>query len=234
MQNLDYYTYTDENDVEGKCYSVLEFEENFEQDLYPNQLWLLISSLEVDEEIETKIIDEVVANQKAVFVAKRELDGWSEYYFYAQHSKGFKNSVSEIIGSKYQFELGINIDKKWTLYFQELMPDIFKFHQIEAKKIIRSLVEAGDDILLDREVEHYAKFSTETQRERAITLMQDREFNFLEVSEESSDEFSYIVSVSKKHNLEEEHIFEVMNDILDIALAEHGEYIGFSTVMASE
>jgi len=234
LQNLDYYTYIDENDCEGKCYTVLEFEKEFEQSEYTNQLWLFINSLDVDESIENEIVSQVVSSQNAIFVAKRELDGWSEYYFYAKHSKGFKNTITSVIGSKYIFESGVNVDKNWTLYHQELMPDIFKFHQIEAKRTMDMLISEGDDVSQDRAVEHYMKFLTPTQRERAKNIFMDNEYIFSEESEVESDEYVYLLVLQKNHNILEETTTQISNEILDIVLAEHGEYIGFSTVMASE
>lgn len=232
MQNLQSYSYIDENESKGECYPILDADEGIDIQSYPQQLWFFVNTTHLDASVESELIEALEEKNGAIFVAKRVVDGWSEYYLYAQYAKGFKNVVSSFLQSKVNFELGVNVDKKWTLYFQELLPDIFNYHIMVAKDTIDALLKEGDTLDSVREVEHYMQFLTKTQLERVKSVLEVNGFSTKEIKQESKQEYSYILISTKIHSMQLQEVSEIISDILERVLVEHGEYIGFSTVMA--
>ncbi len=187
-----------------------------------------------EEFLETKesLIIAIEYENTAKYVGTRVVEGWSEIYFYASDSKGFNTTVADILNpSKYVFESNIVKDAKWNFFETQLLPSELEHHHIISSQIIFLLEEEGDDLFNSREVEHYAVFDTQTQKDRFTELSRESGFEYKD--DLSTDEYAYGVAVVKSHNILEDEVKKVVEEIYELIKKEHGYYEGWSTTLKS-
>ena len=169
----------------------------------------------------------------AKYVGMRVVDGWSEFYFYASHSKGLDKQVAKILNSsEYIYESSVVKDTKWSFYQHNLYPSELDFCHLQSEKIIALLEEEGDDLSVVREVEHYVSFQTPTQKERFINSLHVKGFSYKD--DINSDEFEHGVALVKEHSVTSEEVQEIVDELFQSIKKEGGYYEGWSTVLAKE
>lgn len=212
----------------------IEVELDIDEDVqtYPWLFSLFIES-ELDEKVKDEIIG-IVENKPFVkYVGMRFIDGWSELYFYSMNSKNIQNEINSYLQkNSYKFEGGVVKDTKWEFYKGNLELSDLEFFMIESQKIVDMLIEEGDDISKEREVEHYVMFDTQTQMQRFIENVKEAGFEFKD--EISSDECEYGVALSKVHSLEYKILNETIKALSELIKKEHGFYELWSTTLAQE
>ena len=178
-----------------------------------------------EEFLDTKeaLIIAIEYEQTAKYVGSMVVDGWSELYFYTSMTKGFNSTVSTILSpSKYIYESNIVRDNKWNFYETQLLPSELDSHHIVSAKIAFLLAEEGDDANAVREVEHYAVFDTETQKERFIKTALENDFEYKD--DISTDDYEYGVALVKKHNITDDEVKKIVTKLYELIKKEHGYY----------
>jgi len=224
---IEKYKNIDENfDIE------VELDIDEDTQTYP-WLYSLFIEAEVDESVKLNIINTVEQTSFVQYVGMRFIDGWSEFYFYSLNSKNIQTKVQAYLQeNKYKFEGGVVKDSKWDFYRGNLQPTETEFLMIESQKIVQQLVEEGDDIAKEREVEHYVMFDTKTQMQRFIQNAENEGYTFKD--EISTQENEYGVAVIKTHNLSYEALFENIELLRGLASQEQGFYELWSTTLAEQ
>jgi len=224
---IEKYKNIDENfDIE------VELDIDEDTQTYP-WLYSLFIEAEVDESVKLDIINTVEQTSFVQYVGMRFIDGWSEFYFYSLNSKNIQTKVQAYLQeNKYKFEGGVVKDSKWDFYRGNLQPTETEFLMIESQKIVQQLVEEGDDIAKEREVEHYVMFDTKTQMQRFIQNAENEGYTFKD--EISTQENEYGVAVIKTHNLSYEALFENIELLRGLASQEQGFYELWSTTLAEQ
>jgi len=193
------------------------------------------SQMAYEEFLETKeaLIIAIEYEDTAKYVGSRVLDGWSELYFYTSVTKGFSSTVSAILSpSRYIYESNIVKDTKWHFYETQLLPSELDAHHIVSDKIIFLLLEEGDEASVVREVEHYAVFDTQTQKERFIELATKIGFQYKD--DISTDDYEYGVALVKEHSILKDEVKENVVMLYDLIKKEHGYYEGWSTTLVEK
>lgn len=184
-------------------------------------------------ELKESLIIAIEHDENAHFLGSRVVDGWSELYFCASSSKELSSTASMILSpTNYVYESNAVKDAKWDFYELQLFPTELELHNIQSDKIIAMLKEEGDDIDVQREVEHYAVFDTPTQKERFIESALKAGFEFKD--DIASDEYEHGVAVVKTHSVSEEKVKEIVEELFGLIKKEHGSYEGWSTTLANE
>lgn len=167
------------------------------------------------------------------YVGQRSIDGWVELYFYALNSKNLLDVIKPyLVESKLMFENGVVRDTKWDFYTANLMPSELEYCFMESQKILELLIEEGDDINQQREVEHYAMFDTATQKQRFVDAMVEREFIYKD--DISTEECEHGVALLKTHNLQEDTLRDVITELYDATKVERGFYELWSTTLVEK
>ena len=188
-----------------------------------------------EEFLETKesLIIALEHDERAKFVGMRIVDGWSELYFYAEDSRELDTIVAKMLkGSNYIYESNVVKDNKWDFHYNNLNPTDLELAHIQSQKIIFLLEEEGDDLSLSRPVEHYVSFTTPTQKNRFINLLNLEGFSYKDDIE--SDEFEHGVALVKEHILSAEVVKENIEELYKLVKQEGGYYEGWSTLLAKE
>ena len=188
-----------------------------------------------EEFLETKesLIIALEHDNKAKFVALRVVEGWSEFYFYADSSKDLDAIVAKMLTpSNYIYESNVVKDSKWDFHHKNLAPTDLELANIQSEKIIFLLEEEGDDLSIVRPVEHYLSFSTPTQKNRFLNTLNIEGFNFKDDIE--SDEFEHGIALVKEHSVTVKDVNVIVKELFDAVAKEKGFYEGWSTILASE
>ncbi len=171
--------------------------------------------------------------EKAKYVGSRVVDGWSELYFYVDDSKGLDAIVKNILKpANYVYESNVVRDSKWDFHYRNLTPTELELCHIQSEKIIFLLQEEGDNLEIPRTVEHYVSFTTPTQKNRFINLLDIEGFSFKD--EISSDEFEHGVALVKTHAVTSDEVQKVVNELFEVIKKEQGYYEGWSTLLAQD
>ncbi|MDP3466055.1 MAG: DUF695 domain-containing protein [Sulfuricurvum sp.] len=203
--------------------------------------WLLWLFVKVSDPLESGFVsfrDDLIQTLNthidALYAGTIAKDGWCELYFYASSSKKFENLTSDAMGrhGNYPYERGSFKDTKWEMYQERLYPEPFTLITIQNRHTIEALLEAGDDLNKEREVEHYFFFQTPTALERFSASMENNGFALKEKMSDDESDYTYGVTLAKTESITYEQVEETTSMLYESVLQEHGHYEGWSTVLA--
>jgi regulator of RNase E activity RraB len=118
------------------------------------------------------------------------------------------------------------------MYSDNLFPDPYGLLSIQNRHTISALLEAGDDLSLAREVEHYLFFQTKTSMERAIAQLSSHGYSVKEYATDEDSDYAYGVVLIKIEAITPDVVAETTTSLYESAIQEHGIYEGWSTVLA--
>ncbi|MFZ2890969.1 DUF695 domain-containing protein [Sulfuricurvum sp.] len=236
---IEFYELLDDENVPYRCDVELDLIEESPQEERPWLLWLFVKAESVTESLEAFTRDLILAlttSVDAVFAGRVMKEGWAEFYFYAPHSKRFENISSDVMNQHggYVYERGSSRDSKWEMYNDNLYPDAYGLLSIQNRHTIAALLEAGDDLTLPREVEHYLFFQTKTSMERAVSQLASHGYEAKEYVNDDESDYGYGVVLVKTEAITQEVIEETTTSLYESAIQEHGIYEGWSTVLGAE
>ncbi len=234
---IEYYVLSDETQT-----SRIEVDLSLVEDAPDlERSWLLWLFVKVSDPLDAEFItfrDDLIQTLNteidAQYVGTIAKEGWCELYFYASSSKKFENLTSDVMGrhTSYPYERGSFRDTKWEMYQERLYPEPFTLITIQSRHTLEALVEAGDDVNQAREVEHYFFFQTPTALERFGALMENHGFSVKEKMNDDESDYSYGVTLAKIEPITDEQVEETTSMLYESVLQEHGNYEGWSTVLA--
>ena len=188
-----------------------------------------------EEFLETKesLIIALEHSGKAKYVGMRMVEGWSEFYFYADSSKNLDNIVAKMLQpSHYIYESSVVKDNKWDFHYKNLLPSDLELAHIQSEKIIFLLQEEEDDLTVVRPVEYYLSFTTPTQKNRFVNTLEVEGFTFKDEIE--SDVFHHGIALVKEHIVTSDEVKKNVTLLFEAVKKEQGFYEGWSTVLAEE
>lgn len=236
---IEFYELLDDENVPYRCDVELDLIEESPQEERPWLLWLFVKADAVTESLEAfthDLISALNTSVNAVFAGRVMKEGWAEFYFYAPQSKRFENISSDIMNQHggYVYERGSSRDSKWEMYNDNLYPDAYGLLSIQNRHTIAALVEAGDDLNIPREVEHYLFFQTKTSMERAVSQLASHGYEAKEYVNDDESDYGYGVVLVNIEAINPETIEETTTSLYESAIQEHGIYEGWSTTLAED
>lgn len=192
------------------------------------------NTLEFESFLETKesLIIAVEYENKAKYIGSRVIDGWNELYFCSSTSKELTTLVTTMLKDVgYVYESNIIKDKKWNFYETVLFPTELELVHIQSEKIIFLLEEEDEDLSVSRDVEHYASFTTPTQKDKFLDALSLEGFSFKD--DISSEEFDNGVALIKEHCVTSKVVEAVVNEIFESIKEHNGYYEGWSTTLTA-
>jgi len=233
---VEFYELLDDENIPYRCDVELDLIEEAPQEYRPSLLWLFVKADTVTESLESftqDLASSLNTSLDAVFAGRVMKEGWAEFYFYAPQSKRFENISSDVMNRHggYVYERGSSRDGKWEMYIDNLYPDAYGLLSIQNRHTIDALVEAGDDLSIPREVEHYLFFQTKSSMERAVSQLASHGFEVKEYVNDDESDYGYGVVLVKLEAITSEIVEETTTSLYESAMQEHGLYEGWSTVL---
>jgi len=236
---IEFYELLDDENTPYRCDVELDLIEEAPQEERPWLLWLFVkadsltdSLIAFSDDLKTTLEDSI----DAVFAGRVIKDGWAEFYFYAPQSKRFENLSADVMARHggYAYERGSSRDGKWEMYTDNLYPDAYGLLGIQNRHTIEALIEAGDDLNIPREVEHYLFFQTKSAMERAVAQLASHGFEVKEHAHDDESDYAYGVVLIKNEPITPETVEETTTSLYESAIQEHGHYEGWSTIMGEK
>lgn len=169
------------------------------------------------------------------YVGRVTSDGRREFYFYAENSQSFRESVSAAMQSVtgYRFEIDETDDEEWRHYCDVLYPSSEDLQQIRNQHEITRLQEAGDSLTKPRPVDHFVNFKTTKDRAEFIALAEDMGFEVAsQPTRDDAKEYPFSLGLLRVDAVDPETVDEVTFELWELAQHYHGEYDGWcSTVI---
>ena len=233
---IEFYELLDDENIPYRCDVELDLIEEAPQEERPSLLWLFVKADTLTEALESFTRDLIAAlgdSLDAVFAGRVMKEGWAEFYFYAPQAKRFENISSDVMNTHggFVYERGVSRDSKWEMYTDNLFPDPYGLLSIQNRHTISDLLEAGDDLTLPREVEHYLFFQTKTSMERAVAQLSSHGFSVKEFVNDDESDYAYGVVLIKTEAITPEIVSDTTTSLYESAIQEHGIYEGWSTTM---
>jgi regulator of RNase E activity RraB len=234
---IEFYELLDDENIPYRCDVELDLISEAPQEERPWLLWLFVKADSVNEALESftqELITALATSIDGVFAGRVMKEGWAEFYFYAPNAKRFENISSDVMNKHggYVYERGSSRDGKWEMYSDNLFPDPYGLLSIQNRHTISALLEAGDDLSLAREVEHYLFFQTKTSMERAIAQLSSHGYSVKEYATDEDSDYAYGVVLIKIEAITPDVVAETTTSLYESAIQEHGIYEGWSTVLA--
>ena len=235
---VEHYELTDDENIPYRCDVELDLIDEAPQEERPWLLWIFIKAsdpLSASFGTFTEDLKETLhSSLNAIFAGSVTKEGWVEFYFYAPEAKRFENLSSEAMGRHggFAYERGASRDGKWEMYLERLYPDAYAMLRIQNRHTIESLIEAGDDLEMPRDIEHYLFFQTKSARDRAVAFLSAHGFALKEEANDDESDYAYGAVLTKNEAVTPEQVEESTALLFDAALHEHGHYEGWSTVLA--
>lgn len=233
---IEFYELLDDENIPYRCDVELDLLNESPQEERPYLLWLFIKADSLTDTVESfsrDLIETLQTSLDAVFAGRVMKEGWGEFYFYAPQSKKFENVTSEVMNRHggFAYERGSSRDAKWEMYHDNLYPDGYGLLGIQNRHIIAELEEAGDNLSIPREIEHYLFFQTKSSLERAVAQLTSHDFTVKENVNDDENDYAYGVILVKSEAVTPEIIQETTTSLYETAIQEHGYYEGWSTVL---
>lgn len=236
---VEYYELMDDENLPYRCDVELDLMDEAPQEDRSWLLWLFVKPADPFSPSFGSFADDLKKmlgdSLDALFAGTITKEGWVEFYFYAPDAKRFENLSSEVMSRHggFPYERGASRDTKWEMYIERLYPDAYAMLRIQNRHTIEALTEAGDDLKLPREVEHYLFFQTKSALERAVSFLTAHGFALKEHVTDDESDFAYGVVLTKSEPITAEQVEESTALLFDTAIQEHGHYEGWSTVLAA-
>jgi len=112
----------------------------------------------------------------AIYVGRCTSDGCRDFYFYTVEGLAWQDVIGACMSAypEYRFDLGRREDPSWSSYCTFLYPTEVDRQGIENRRVCEALERNGDELLVAREIDHWAGFSEKNGRdefvERAVSL----------------------------------------------------------------
>jgi regulator of RNase E activity RraB len=234
---IEFYELLDDENIPYRCDVEQDLINDAPQEERPWLLWLFVKTDGLSDALENftqELISALVTSIDGVFAGRVIKEGWAEFYFYAPNAKRFENISTEVMNKHggYVYERGSSRDSKWEMYSDNLFPDPYGLLSIQNRHTISALLEAGDDLSLARELEHYLFFQTKTSMERAIAQLSSHGYSVKEYATDEESDYAYGVVLIKIEAITPEIIADTTTLLYESAIQEHGIYEGWSTVLA--
>jgi len=235
---VEFYEMRDDENIPYRCEVELDLMDDAPLEEKPWLLWFFVKSDDPQGErfkaFREDLENTLSSSIGSVFAGTFIKDGWVEFYFYAPTPKRFENLTSEVLArhGNYPYERGSSKDHKWEMYIERLYPDGYAFLRIQNRRTIEALLEAGDDLNLPREVEHYLFFQTKSAMDRAVSFLSAHGFELKESVKDDESDYAYGAVLTKNESIRADEVEETTALLYDTSLQEHGHYEGWSTVLA--
>ena len=191
------------------------------------------SEYEVLELLTDSILQEVKSHGVGVLVGTFTQDCYRKDFFYVRDTMDISsgNHVA-VLGNKLkEFNLGFVFDPKWNVYLNFLYPNEFHLHSMNNSRVVRQMLERGEELKKKRELVHLARFNSERDRDDYRIIVLEQGFRILETSYNERYAKSYLIKFERRDRLELDWINDVTLRLAERADQLKGSYEGWELIV---
>ncbi len=187
-------------------------------------------------EIEDYFIDLIVSKYNVVYPGRLKYGSKILSYFYCQTTNDFENIYTEIKTQypNYRFEYNIKEEKDWRAYFEVLYPSEFEMQVIQNGRVIENLESHGDKLEMERQVDHWIYFKSESDRENFLKSIEGNSFEIVNKDKTSFGESPFSLQLSRIDKVDYESVNEYVMYLCQKAQEFNGDYDGWETFIVKD
>lgn len=187
-------------------------------------------------EIENSIEAELV-KASAIFVGRLYCDGRLDMYFYLKPGFDADTPVRQAMSRfpNYEFRTRINGDKDWETYLSFLYPAPIQMQSIQNSFVIRNLMEHGDNLEKERQVDHWIYFTRPGDREKFLSAIDGKGFRVESMEKQDNyPERPFKLHISRNDKVTPTATDQYIIELWRIADECSGVYDGWETFIVKE
>lgn len=184
-------------------------------------------------DIEDKVINKIETLED-IFAGTVKSDGKLELHIFTKNPEKTEKLCKEAFKNfpNYKWDYSIDEDIEWDIYFNFLYPDIYSYQAMMNRNIIENLMNQGDNLEKEREIDHWLYFSSEENINLAIKKVDELGYKVLSMEKlDDGREESYQLNISRMDNAKFKHINEVVWELVEIAESLDGYYDGWGCLI---
>ena len=112
-------------------------------------------------------LSEALGQVGGIHVGVITTDGNIEFYYYLQDKKGHLEPIANVMRDfpDRRYDSATLEDEEWEQYFDFLYPNEYEYQTILDQRVWYQLEQDGDDHSQEREIDHWAYFASEEDRD---------------------------------------------------------------------
>ena len=206
---------------------VLRFKAPTETGMPTNNEFAALASLE--DELSARVVD-----LGRVYVGRVTTEGTRRFVFYWDSDERTCEELANQLARKYGYEISFSMspDAEKKVYWEELFPTESDWRVIKDIKVIEMLEGHGDDLLTEREIQHWVYFPTSAQRKAFLDWAAAAGYSAEELPKNVGVDGStkeYGVRLSHVASPKLDSISAHTLELLEEAKAHGGDYDGWQT-----
>lgn len=152
--------------------------------------------------------------------------GTREFFFYAAADDDLLGVIEGAFsGSGYEVMYRSEHDPEWAHYYGFIAPSRLAYQWIMDRRLVENLRSSGDDLTVQRPVDHYLFFPDSAQREAFTAALEGNDFT-LDAGAQS-DDGTWPLHMVRPDPVELDHIHNMVCDLIELADAHGGDYDGW-------
>lgn len=191
------------------------------------------SSREELIQIENELEAALKTGNGAVYAGRFTQRGLREFYFYTLDTLDYAKHCNRVMENHRQFPWLVKAvyDKTWANYFEVLTPSDVEMEKIENRRMIKALMEKGDDITKTRDIEHFLYFKTQGNRRGFLTNLELPRFKVIDMPVEKTEfgDYPFRLVISRQDKPDIQNMDQITISFVQLAKKNNGRYDGWKT-----
>ncbi|USA47936.1 DUF695 domain-containing protein [Acinetobacter sp. C26M] len=194
----------------------------------------LSSSEEFDHliEIEDQLIPALTTRLPALYVGRLTHNHLRYFYFYCKDGIDVDPILHKIMQScpDYSYHFGQKVDSDWSTYFNDMYPNEETMQSISNRSVIEELLNHGDNLEIERPVDHWLYFQNDTDRTVFSKAILSLGFEVIQQDQvEASQNFHYQLQISRIDSVNQQSIDACTTQLIKLAQQFNAQYDGWET-----
>ncbi|OEY95727.1 hypothetical protein BJD20_14550 [Acinetobacter proteolyticus] len=183
-------------------------------------------------ELEDQIIPALTTRLPTLYVGRLTHNHLRYFYFYCKDGIDVDSFIHKIMQSypDYSYHFSQKVDSDWSTYFDYMYPTEEIIQSISNRSVIEELLNHGDNLEVERPVDHWIYFQNDTDRAVFSKTIQSLGFEIIQQGQvEGSQNFHYQLQVSRKDSVNQESIDACTTQLCRLAQQFNAKYDGWET-----
>jgi len=179
--------------------------------------------------LEDKLEASMIKFRIGKYVGRVISDGHVTFLYYVQYTYNWPDFIEFALTEHKGYEVtnGHQEDGDWNYYKKLLYPSPIEWQIIQNHKVCDNLKEQGDNLHLERLIEHKVYYENEDKKEELIKALEEKEFRIKEeIENEDGVKGLHFYRIDKAfyHDVD-----KLTLELIDLAEAHNAQYDGWET-----
>lgn len=170
---------------------------------------------------------ESAAQDGLLFAGRVRTDGHWEMGFYGPEGVDLGEILDRVETAGFSIQLGGGDDSQWEFLLGYLAPDRERWQWIMDHRVVRQLIDAGDDPDKPRVVDHAAHFRSEAALNSFAAAAKEQGFEESQRDEQKGRDYPWMIEVQREDAVSINHIHDAVMGLIELVESHGGDYDGW-------